>query len=58
MSDRVAIDPAVWQVIEDYETRAQRDEELWNTLTEQELRARLDEFLLPVGLAAAFVRFR
>jgi predicted O-methyltransferase YrrM len=53
MSDRVAIDPAVWQVIEDYETRAQRDEELWNTLTEQELRARLDEFLLPVGRAAA-----
>jgi predicted O-methyltransferase YrrM len=53
MSNGAAIDPAVWRVIEDYETRAQRDDELWKTLTEQELRVRLDEFLLPVGRAAA-----
>jgi predicted O-methyltransferase YrrM len=53
MSNGAVIDPAVWRVIEDYETRAQRDDELWNTLTEQELRVRLDEFLLPVGRAAA-----
>jgi predicted O-methyltransferase YrrM len=53
MPDTASIDPAVWRVIEDYEARAQRDEELWNTLTEQEVRQRLDEFLLPVGRATA-----
>ena len=53
MSDKQAIDPSVWRVIEDYEVRAKRDEELWNSLSEVELRARLDEFLLPVGRAAA-----
>jgi len=52
MADKAAIDPAVWKVIEDYETRAQHDEELWNTLSEQEIRQRLDEFLLPVGRAS------
>jgi predicted O-methyltransferase YrrM len=51
MPDSTAIDPAVWKVLEDYEVRAQRDEELWNTLTEEEARKRLDEFLLPVGRA-------
>jgi len=46
------IDPAVWAVIEDYEARAQREEQLWNTLPEEETRRRLDEFLLPIGRAA------
>jgi predicted O-methyltransferase YrrM len=53
MSARAGIDPAVWQVIEDYEARAERDEQLWNSLSERELRQRLDEFLLPVGRATA-----
>ena len=53
MSVRAGIDPAVWQVIEDYEARAERDEQLWNSLSEQEVRQRLDEFLLPVGRATA-----
>jgi predicted O-methyltransferase YrrM len=47
------IDPAVWQVIEEYEARAERDEQLWSSLSEQEVRQRLDEFLLPVGRATA-----
>jgi predicted O-methyltransferase YrrM len=53
MSDRSAIDPAVWQVIEDYEVRARRDDELWNSLSAEQIGQRLDEFLLPVGRAAA-----
>jgi Predicted O-methyltransferase len=53
MSDKAAIDPAVWGVIEDFEVRARRDDELWRSLSEEQLRARLDEFLLPVGRAAA-----
>ena len=52
MADATTIDPAVWRVLEDYEVRAQREDQLWSTLTEQELRQRLDEFLLPVGRAA------
>jgi predicted O-methyltransferase YrrM len=52
MADKAVIDPAVWKVIEDYEARAQRDEELWSKLSEQEIRQRLDEFLLPVGRAS------
>jgi predicted O-methyltransferase YrrM len=53
MSDKAAIDPNVWKVLEEYEARARRDEQLWNSLSEAEIRARLDEFLLPVGRAAA-----
>ncbi len=53
MSDKAAIDPSVWAVLEDYEARARRDERLWSSLSEAEVRARLDEFLLPVGRAAA-----
>ena len=53
MSVKAGIEPAVWQVIEDYEARAERDEQLWNSLSEQEVRQRLDEFLLPVGRATA-----
>jgi predicted O-methyltransferase YrrM len=53
MSVIAGIDPAAWQVIEDYEARAERDEQLWNSLSEQEVRQRLDEFLLPVGRATA-----
>jgi len=53
MSDKAAIDPNVWSVLEDYEARARRDEQLWNSLSEAEIRTRLDEFLLPVGRAAA-----
>jgi len=52
MSGATKIDPAVWQVLEDYEARAEREEQLWSTLTEEETRRRLDEFLLPVGRAA------
>ena len=46
------IDPLVRRVLEDYETRGQREDQLWKTLKEEELRQRLDEFLLPVGRAA------
>jgi len=46
------IDPAVWRVLEEYEARAEREEQLWSTLKEEETRRRLDEFLLPVGRAA------
>ena len=53
MADRAPVDRALWEVIEEYEARAQRDEELWNSLSEAEIRRRLDEFLLPVGRAAA-----
>jgi len=53
MSVKAGIDPAVWRVIEDYEARAERDEQLWNSLSEEEVRQRLDEFLLPVGRATA-----
>ena len=52
MPDATTIDAAVWRVLEEYEARAEREEQLWNTLTEQETRRRLDEFLLPVGRAA------
>jgi predicted O-methyltransferase YrrM len=47
-----SMEPAVWTVIEDYEARAQREEELWETLSEEDVRRRLDEFLLPVGRAS------
>jgi predicted O-methyltransferase YrrM len=52
MADTTMTDPAVWRVLEDYEARAQREDQLWNTLTEEQVRQRLDEFLLPVGRAA------
>jgi predicted O-methyltransferase YrrM len=45
------MEPAVWAVIEDYEARAQREQELWERLSEEDVRRRLDEFLLPVGRA-------
>ena len=51
MQQLTSMDPAVWAVIEDYEARAQREEELWETLSEEDVRRRLDEFLLPVGRA-------
>ena len=55
MSDATTIDAAVWRVLEEYEARAEREEQLWNTLKEEELRRRLDEFLLPVGRAAGIL---
>jgi len=55
MSDATTIDAAVWRVLEEYEARAEREEQLWNTLKEEELRRRLDEFLLPVGRAAGML---
>jgi len=55
MSDATTIDAAVWRVLEEYEARAEREEQLWNTLQEEELRRRLDEFLLPVGRAAGML---
>ena len=55
MSEATTIDAAVWRVLEEYEARAEREEQLWNTLKEEELRRRLDEFLLPVGRAAGML---
>ena len=55
MPDATTIDAAVWRVLEEYEARAEREEQLWNTLQEEELRRRLDEFLLPVGRAAGML---
>jgi predicted O-methyltransferase YrrM len=52
MQDPTSMDNAVRAVIEDYEVRAQREEQLWNTLPEEQIRRRLDEFLLPIGRAA------
>jgi len=52
MSGATISDPAVWRVLEEYEARAEREEQLWSTLAEEETRRRLDEFLLPVGRAA------
>ena len=52
MQDPTSMDKAVRAVIEDYEVRAQREEQLWNTLPEEQIRRRLDEFLLPIGRAA------
>jgi len=47
MQPKASIDSAVWTVIEDYEARAQREQEL----SAQEHARRLDELLLPVGRA-------
>ena len=55
MSGATMIDPAVWRVLEEYEARAEREEQLWSTLKEEETRRRLDEFLLPVGRAAGML---
>ena len=55
MPDATTIDAAGWRVLEEYEARAEREEQLWNTLKEEELRRRLDEFLLPVGRAAGML---
>ena len=52
MQKLTSVAPAVWAVIEDYEVRAQREEQLREMLTEEDHRRRLDEFLLPVGRAA------
>jgi predicted O-methyltransferase YrrM len=46
-----SMDKAVWAVIEDYEARAQREDQLWDTLSDEDTRRRRDEFLLPVGRA-------
>ena len=51
MQQLTSMEPAVWAVIEDYEARAQREQELWERLSEEDVRRRLDEFLLPVGRA-------
>ncbi|HKD54850.1 MAG TPA: class I SAM-dependent methyltransferase [Steroidobacteraceae bacterium] len=52
MSDLAPIDPAVQAVLEDYEARAQREEQVWSALSAEEFGRRLDEMLLPVGCAA------
>ena len=51
-NDPASMDPAVWAVLEEYEARAQREEQLWNTLSAEERTRRRDEMLLPVGRAA------
>ena len=51
MSDPLSLDPAVWQVLGDYEARAVREEALWESLSPAEQAQRLDEMLLPVGRA-------
>jgi predicted O-methyltransferase YrrM len=45
------MDAAVWAVIEDYEARAEREEQLRDTLSPEEGERRIDEMLLPVGRA-------
>jgi len=51
-NDPASMDAAVWAVLEEYEARAQREEQLWNTLSAEERMRRRDEMLLPVGRAA------
>src|SRR6266853_1876808 len=51
MHDLTEIDRAVWTVIEDYEARAQREEQIWSGLSPEEAMRRRDEMLLPVGRA-------
>jgi len=51
MRDPGAIDVAVWAVIEEYEARAEHEEQLRSSLSASEAQQRLDEFLLPVGRA-------
>jgi predicted O-methyltransferase YrrM len=41
----------VWTVLEEYEARAQREQQLWSTLSAEESLRRRDEMLLPVGRA-------
>ena len=53
MQQLSSMDPAVLGVIEEYEARAQREEQLWETLSDEETRQRRDEFLLSVGRASA-----
>lgn len=45
------MDAAVWAVIEEYEARAEREEQLRDSLSGQEVERRIDEMLLPVGRA-------
>jgi predicted O-methyltransferase YrrM len=51
MQESSALDPPVWAVLADYETRAKREEELFEKLPPEELGRRRDELLLPVGRA-------
>ena len=44
-------DPAFCAVIEEYEARAEREQELWDSLPPSEAERRIDEWLLPVGRA-------
>ena len=46
-----SMDAAVWAVLEEYEARAEREEQLWDSLSPQEAERRIDEMLLPVGRA-------
>jgi predicted O-methyltransferase YrrM len=46
------MDKAFWTVIEDYETRAAREDELRANMSDAEHVRRRDEMLLPVGRAA------
>jgi predicted O-methyltransferase YrrM len=52
MADPGSIDQAVWTVLDEYEARAQREEQLWSTLSADEGMRRRDQMLLPVGRAA------
>jgi predicted O-methyltransferase YrrM len=55
MHDPTEIDRAVWTVIEDYEARAQREEQIWSGLSPEEATRRRDEMLLPVGRATGML---
>jgi predicted O-methyltransferase YrrM len=46
-----SIDTAVWAVLEEYEARAEREEQVWESLAPEEAERRIDEMLLPVGRA-------
>jgi predicted O-methyltransferase YrrM len=46
-----SMDAAVWAVLEEYEARAEREEQVWGSLAPEEAERRIDEMLLPVGRA-------
>ena len=49
--DPASLDAAVWEVVNEYEARAEREEALWDTLGAEAWEQRIDEMLLPVGRA-------
>lgn len=52
MHEAALSDPAFRTVIEEYEARAEREDQLWRSMSAGEFRRRRDEMLLPVGRGA------